>query len=129
MKKACKFICISEIKKASLNLGNLGSALVGIGKYPEAKEMYERTLIVMQQMGDAPGAALTYGNLAVLYEKTGEVEKALECYHKVLPTLERVGDKHNAARFHNNLALLYSHKDNFPKPVPTCSRHLGCSKP
>ena len=63
-------------------LGNLGTALRGLGRHGEALEHLERALAMMRAAGYAGGQADMLNGLGETHRETGRTERALEFHEE-----------------------------------------------
>ncbi len=103
-----------EIAKQNNNL--LGIALaqrtlcfcfVSKGVYQKALEAGNRSISLLEQVGDDADLAQAVRNLNRVYWELGNYAKALECALRVLTLARQVGDQALEAHTYNNLAITY----------------------
>ena len=88
-----------ELEPTDTRLGglynNMALALVDLGRYLEAKDLYHRAIWVMKQdEAGAPELAVTYLNLASAEEAEHGLEDAAEAVEAYLKTAEECLEKH-----------------------------------
>ena len=63
------------------------------GMYPEAKELYEKAITIMQKIGNRRGETHAFGSLGNVSLSLGEYVKAKEHYEKALAISTEIGDR------------------------------------
>ena len=87
----------------------LGMSLMQDGRYEEAVNSLEQSLVLKRDMGDRLGEATLYNNLGVVYYHCGEDELAREKYAASLAIKTEIGDSYGRAIALTNLALMETH--------------------
>ena len=64
----------------SRTLRNSGNVYVRQAKYPEALDLYLKSLKLAEELKDEKSMGLTYGNMGIVYDKMRDYDKALACY-------------------------------------------------
>ncbi|CAH3189100.1 unnamed protein product, partial [Porites lobata] len=112
----CNFVhFLNDFKEDKLLRANIystqGNVYSDLGQYSEAKEYYEKALIIRKEIyGEKHGElAASYNNLGAVYRDLGQYSEAKEYYEKALIIRKEIyGEKHGdvAASF-NNLGIVY----------------------
>ena len=76
-------------------------------KYKEAKDLYQKALGIIIQIGDRNGQAACYGNLGTVYQSLGQYGKAEEYQKKALVIKKEIGDREGEATCYGNLGSVY----------------------
>ena len=91
--------------------GNLGMVLAEVyytqTMYAEAKELYERTNIIMRKIGDREGEAACNANLGAVFKSLGRYLKAKEFLQKAHAISLEVSDRQGAAICYLNLGTVF----------------------
>lgn len=76
--------------------GNLGSAYLEMGQYSRARELFQRSLHILERKKPGhPSVAMTHGNLAAVYVDQEQFEQAEHHQEKALALfIESLGDQH-----------------------------------
>ncbi|MCP3879429.1 MAG: tetratricopeptide repeat protein, partial [Sulfitobacter sp.] len=94
-------------------------ALAGLeaqsGNVAKARELYQESLTIKEQIGNARGKAATLHQLAGLEEQSGNVAKARELYQESLTIKEQIGDARGKAATLHALAGLEAQSGNVAK--------------
>ncbi|MBL8149820.1 MAG: tetratricopeptide repeat protein, partial [Blastocatellia bacterium] len=78
-----------------------------LGKYKEALDYYNRSLLIRKKLGDLPGQASIFNNLGLFYASHGDIEKGIELLTEALRIREKEGNRDETGRVLNNLGLCY----------------------
>jgi len=76
------------------------------GNYEAAREKFQKTLKIAQQIGDRAGEAPTWHQLATIDMYQGNYEAAREKFQKSLDTTQEIGDRAGEAATWHNLASI-----------------------
>ena len=98
--------CGEKIREGMLSI-DLAQIYVRQSKFAEAKELYERAIILAKETGAKQGEADAYGGLATVFQSVGEYVKAKEYYEKAIPITLEIGDRAGEATVYGNLALVF----------------------
>ena len=99
---------------------NLALFYQELGRFEEAIELQERSLKVLEKVGENPiQYAITLSNLVQPYLKVKNIEKAEEYLQKSLKLIEKeVGKSHNLyAAVLNNMATFYFEENEYEKAL------------
>ena len=89
-------------------LGDLGYAHTVLGALDQARECFNRSLTLSQQLGDPVGEAAALNNLGAILEREGKYEEAQAYYERSLHIRETLGVREDIADTLNNIAgVLY----------------------
>ena len=129
----CNFIhFLNDFKEDKLLRANIystqGNVYRDLGQYNEAKEYYEKGLIIRKEIyGEKHGdVAASYNNLGIVYRNLGQYSKAKEYYEKAFTiTKEIYGEKHgNVATSYNNLGIVYRNLGQYSEAKEYCEKAL-----
>ncbi len=101
----------AEAEQAAAVLHNLAGLEAQSGNVAKARELYEESLTIKEQIGDARGKAATLHQLAGLEAQSGNVAKARELYEESLTIEEQIGNARGKAATLANLAVLEYNDD------------------
>ena len=101
-----------------------GFVLLDSGNYPAAREKFNRSLEIFQQIGDRAGEAITWNEFARLDVYEGNYSAAREKFSRSLKIFQQIGDHANEATTWHNLASIDSYEGNYPAAREKFSRSL-----
>ena len=84
-------------------------------KYVEARELYEKAIEIMKEMGDRKNVAHTYQNSGIVSYHLGEYDKAKEYLEKALAIRIQIGDKKGEASSYGNLGTVFQSLGEYDK--------------
>ena len=84
-------------------------------KYKEAKELYQKALGIIIEIGDRNGQAACYGNLGTVYQSLSQNSKAEEYQKKALVIRKEIGDREGEAACYGNLGIVYQSLGQYGK--------------
>ena len=97
----------------SLILHNLGLIEQDQGHYHEAEKLYNKSLKIVEQLGDKSGIAGTIGQIGILFYLQGEFKKAIKNYSKSLKLFKQIGNKYGIAKSLFQLGIIKQIKGNY----------------
>ena len=104
-------LAISRECSDTVRQGNLGMVLAEVywskGMYAEAKELYERTSIIMTEIGDGEGEAKCNANLGAVYISLGQYVEAKKFLEKALAIILEISDRQGAATCYKHLGVVF----------------------
>ncbi|MBN1442925.1 MAG: sigma 54-interacting transcriptional regulator [Planctomycetes bacterium] len=77
-------------------------------QFREAREYFERSLELSEELEAAPERGLILNNLGILHNQENRFPQAIECYRKAEKISARLGDAQSLAAIHCNLAVLHA---------------------
>ena len=112
---------------------NLSFALANMhfdqSKYAEARDLYEKSLLIGTEIGDKYREACCYVNLGAVYLNVGEYLKAREHLEKSLAINKEIGDREVAEEAcYQNLAAVYISVGEYDKAREHIEKSLAISK-
>jgi tetratricopeptide (TPR) repeat protein len=117
-----------ESEEEALCLNNIGSVHNAKGDYSQALQYFERSLEIMERIGDLKGIASSLNNIGNLYGNTGEYDKALEYDEKSLEIRERIGDQTGIAGSLNNIGFVHYERGEFDKALEYFNKAVEISE-
>ncbi|CAH3169896.1 unnamed protein product, partial [Porites lobata] len=129
----CNFIhFLNDFKEDKVLRANIystqGNVYRDLGQYSEAKEYYEKGLIIRKEIyGEKHGdVAASYNNLGIVYRNLGQYSEAKEYYEKALIIRKEIyGEKHgNVAASYNNLGIVYRNFGQYSEAKEYCEKAL-----
>ena len=76
-------------------------------KYEQAKQLWEKALVISKTIADRNAEATCCINLGGVFQDVGEYEKAREYFEKALSFYTEIGDREGEAKCYNNLGSVY----------------------
>ncbi|MCK5037884.1 MAG: tetratricopeptide repeat protein [Thermoplasmata archaeon] len=125
----------SEAIEVSENIGgeqkDLGTALRAVGnvhldqgRQDEALLYYEKSRVVMENIGERYGMAAALNNIGAVYLYKGEMDMSLEFFERSLEIREKIGYKHGMAATMNNIGVIHRNKGEMTKALEFYERSL-----
>ena len=120
MWKACSLISDnSNAKKYAKNVVDLILEIASLyfheSKYAQAKNLFEKALLISKETGNRSGEAASCTNLGAVYLSIGEYEKAREYLEKSLAIQTEIGDRSGEASSYGNLGWMYKSIGEYEK--------------
>jgi len=88
-------------------LAEQANVSVVYGDLTRALEGYQRSLVILEQVGDLQGKAATLHQMAQVYLTRGDLEQAMRLYQQSLALKEQVGDLQGKATTLHQMAQVY----------------------
>ena len=92
--------------------------------YPKALDYLQRSLKILEDMGDKRGIAGSLGNIGIIYDNQGNYSKALEYYQRSLKIKEEIGNKQGIGKTLNNIGIIYYNQSDYSKALEYYQRSL-----
>ena len=130
---SCKFIhFLHDFKKDKMLRANtysiLGNVYSDLGEYSDAKEWYERALIIRKEIYGEHHSdmAASYNNLGNVHTDLDQYSKAKEYHEKALVIRKKIyGEKHgDVAASYNNLGIVYNNLGQYNEAKDHCEKAL-----
>ncbi|MDG6221503.1 MAG: tetratricopeptide repeat protein, partial [Candidatus Thermoplasmatota archaeon] len=119
-----------EIGQKNSDLGNafraMGNILWHRGQYDDALFQYEKSMEIMDSVGNKWGVAMAVNNIGLVCRRK-ELEKALGCYKQGLDLLEEIRNKWGIAVSLGNIGEIYFIMGNLDKALEYSERGLDIS--
>jgi tetratricopeptide (TPR) repeat protein len=101
---------IGDPRFTAIALNNLSWMAVRLGRYDEAREALEESVLLNTSIGDRWNLGFAYRGLGLIAQAQGEHQQALDMFRKSLDTLTEVGARQDEARVlvemsHSSFAL------------------------
>ncbi|MFN0069725.1 MAG: tetratricopeptide repeat protein, partial [Limisphaerales bacterium] len=97
-----------EVKQLrAMSLGELAGALMGIGKYLEARQAYEEVLPVFEGLQDLRSQGVTLGQLGTLAMKEGNLAEAADRYRVALALFQQLREPASEAVIWHQLGMVF----------------------
>jgi len=91
----------------ALTLNNEGYRLRGKSKYNEALEVYLKSLMILEGIGDKGGQGNVLNNIGAVYKDLDNIPEALVYHQKSLTIKRETKNKKGEAYTINNIAIIY----------------------
>ncbi|MDP2384845.1 MAG: tetratricopeptide repeat protein [Bacteroidota bacterium] len=112
-------------KKFNANaLNNMGHIANQKGETTRSFDYYNKSLQIMEEIGDKLGSAELLNNLGLMYQNTGQSGKAQEYYTKSLNICEELKDKEGMSYCLNNLGYTYQNNGDIKKALDYYTQSL-----
>lgn len=85
---------------------DLADILMGRGRYRKAREHYEQSLAIKNEIGDTRGQAVVSGQLGSLALAEGDFREAMRRYQDALTAFDNLGEHNVVAICHHQLGVL-----------------------
>ncbi|KAL9960763.1 hypothetical protein ACROYT_G034263 [Oculina patagonica] len=93
----------------------LGQIYQSQNKYVKAKELNERAITIMREIGDKRGEATANGNLGTVFQSLGDYVKAKEYLEKALAINMEIGNRATEAANYGNLGTVFQSISDYVK--------------
>jgi tetratricopeptide (TPR) repeat protein len=119
------------LNEASAAWNNLATIDLTVGDYDAARNKYQKSLTIKQQVGDRAGEAATWHNLATIDLTVGDYDAARNKYNASLAMWQQIGDHRCEAAARHQLAVIdlkmgnYSAARNEFQKVLTMQQQMG----
>ena len=97
-------------------------------KYAEARELYEKALLISIEIGDRNEEASCYANLGAVYKSVGKYDKARELLEKSLAIKKEIGDREGEAHSYGILGAVYGSVGEYDKAREHLEKSLAINK-
>jgi tetratricopeptide (TPR) repeat protein len=94
-------------KEFAAIVNNLATLLMQQGDVKRAMELYQQSLDIHDQIGNAQGKAATLHAMASVYVQQGDVKRAMELYQQSLDIKEQIGNAQGKAATLHQMASVY----------------------
>jgi len=101
----------------ALTLNNKGYRLRGKSKYNEALEVYLKSLMILEDIGDKSGQGNVLNNIGAVYKNLGNIPEALVYHQKSLLIKRETKNKKGEAYSINNIAIIYRNLGDINKAL------------
>lgn len=102
----------------------MGSVAFYKGEYEKALDHCQKSLSLLEKLGDTRGIAYLYSDIGNIHSSKGEYEKALEYIHKSITLWEKCGDVFGIAIACNNFGGAYSALGDYEKALEYYQKSL-----
>jgi tetratricopeptide (TPR) repeat protein len=106
-------------------VNDLGFLYQAKGEWDQAIEYLQRSLAILEKVGDEHGMSTAFNNLGGVYQAKGEWDQAIEYYQRSLAIKEKMGDEHGMSTIFNNLGLVCKDKGEWDKAIEYYQRSLA----
>jgi tetratricopeptide (TPR) repeat protein len=124
-------IQISEVDNRkdiiSAAIGNIAECYWRIGKHDESIALFEKVLIIDDEIGDISGKSIHLGNLGAVYISIGNVDKAIELHEEHLRLAKILKDSYSESHALGNLGICYGMQGDLLKSIDMFNKSLNIS--
>ncbi len=92
---------------------NLGLALMSLGHWLEAEQVFEQALTLFRKLDDKVEIVRSLNNLGRLCREQGKLERALEYFQEALNRCRNLNDEYSQVSVLNNLGALYRRQNQW----------------
>lgn len=103
----------------------IGNIHISLGEKDEALECSERSLELMESIGNQYGISSALNNIGIVYRNMGNLDRALECYARSLEIRNKMREKRGIAFSLINMGNLYWDKGDLDSALGHYMRSLG----
>jgi tetratricopeptide (TPR) repeat protein len=99
------------------------------GDYDQALKCYEKSLTIMEQLGDLQGVGMAYSSIGLYFADKGEYDKALEFYIEDSKIREELDDEQGVGIFYHNIGQIAYARGEYDKALDCYEKCLKiCEK-
>ncbi len=100
------------------NLANIAAAYCNFsGKYDEAINYFNQSLIIYQELDSLFGKACSLSGLGMVYRAKGKYQQALELYQQALNIVQEIGTRAWEANYLANLGMICNLLRQYPQAI------------
>lgn len=99
------------------SLRRLGLVAWNQGQIAEARDYFEQTFQLFQQIGDRQGEGLALNNLGIIAAQQGNHTQATDHFERALLTCHKIGDRQAEANALNNLGIVAGYQGNYDDAI------------
>ena len=115
----------NDLDGLTISYNNLGVLYREMGKFKEAKDFFERSLLLREQLGSSNDRmANAHINLGELNLAMGIYEKATDHYFKALTYYEKDNHQWGIAATYNNIGIIYKEQGDPDKAIEFYEKSL-----
>ena len=103
---------------------NLGIAYTNLGDFQKAIEYYEKSLEIVEAIGDKDEESACYTNLGFAYNMLGDFQKAIEYSEKSLEIAKNTGNRAVESGCYGSLGIAYDKLGDFQKAIDYYKKSL-----
>ena len=96
-------------------LNNLGNIYVTLSQYGQAREAFERALLITRETGNRNGEGLVLHNLGNVYRNLSQYRKALDYYEGALSIMREVRNRNGEGLALNGLGNVHQNLSQFER--------------
>lgn len=111
-----------------LLLNNRGATYQTLGRWDEAIDHYEQSLIIAREYGDLDVQSFALNNLGRVYADRGQWDRAISVYGQSLDIKRQLGDYVGEGRTLGNLGTVYLRQGHFQDAMIAYQRALTISR-
>jgi len=102
-----------EERSISIALFNMGAIFNLFGQNDQALELYEKSLAILQQIGDRQGEGATLNNLATTAHAKGDYDTALRYLEQSLAIQQQIGDRQGEGVTLSNISQIHKVRGDY----------------
>ena len=106
------------------SLNDLGNVYSHQGRWGEARECYEKALLICRELGNRQGEEQTLGNLGIVYGDQGRWEEAIKCFEQGLSVFRELGDRHGEGKGLMNMGIVYADQGRWGEAIECYEKAL-----
>ncbi|WP_083617834.1 tetratricopeptide repeat protein, partial [Planktothrix serta] len=95
----------------------LGNASYLLGQYSQAIKYHEKSLEIVQEIGDRRGIAASLGNLGNAYDSLGQYQRAIDFHQQSLEIEQEIGNRRGVAASLGSLGNAYQSLGQYQRAI------------
>ena len=111
-------------KTSASLLNRLGMIYHLYGQYETALAYLQRSLTILQEIGDRAGEGTTLNNISQIYKARGDYDTALAYLQRSLTISQEIGDRAGEGTTLNNISQIYDAKGDYETALAYLQRSL-----
>jgi len=91
----------------SIELNNQGQQLLTVGRFEEARVLFERALVIVREIEERQGEGVILTGIGIVYANLGQYEQALKFYGQALAIQTEIGDRRGERTTLSSIGEIY----------------------
>jgi tetratricopeptide (TPR) repeat protein len=113
-------------ERTQWNIVNLAGLVFDLfGNYERALQLYQRSLGMVQQIGDRSGEGTTLNNISQIYKIRGDYDRALVYLEQSLAIRQQIGDRSGEGITLSNISQIYDAKGDYDRALDYLEQSLA----
>jgi len=98
------------------------------GDLEQAGEIYQRSIKLLEKLGDKHELASSFNQLGVVYNVRGDYDRAIEFTQRALAIFEEIGDKQGLNRLMGNMGIFYAQHGDIDRALSCQQKNLAIAE-